>query len=232
VFAAGCRQDHASNQPADNAIEGISMNDAWTRIHSWLSANAPKISRSLNAGASASQLATTEEALGREMPAEWRELYQTHNGMSNELNLGSLFYSMRFLTLDEAAREHSNSNTEGVAPFPVRASDPGIKRADMCNPNWIAFASAGGDTLLCVDTDPATGGTVGQVIFTDHADNTVLLLATSLSQFLGDFARDLEGGKYSLNQESLADGNEFLNCSPDIDVLNWHRTQRWKHFAY
>ena len=116
------------------------MNDAWTRIHSWLSANAPKISRSLNTAASASQLATTEQTLRREMPLEWRELYQTHNGMSNESNFGSLFCGMRFLTLDEAVREHANSNLAGVASLPVRAADPGINRADMHNPNWIAFA--------------------------------------------------------------------------------------------
>lgn len=166
------------------------------------------------------------------MPLEWRELYQTHNGMSNESNVGSLFCGMRFLTLDEAVREHANSNLAGVAALPVRAADPGVNRADMHNPNWIAFASAGGDTLLCVDTDPATDGSFGQVIFTDHADNTVIVLARSLSQFLVDFASDLEGGKYSLNQEALEDGNEFLSCSPDIDVVNWHRSPRWKHLAY
>ena len=43
----------------------------------------------------------------------------------------------------------------------------------------------------------------GQVIFTDHADNTVIPLAASLTQFLADFAGDLEGGKYSLNKEAL-----------------------------
>ena len=62
----------------------------------------------------------------------------------------------------------------------------------MHNPNWIAFGHDGGDTLLRVDLDPGPGGTSGQVIFTDHADDTVILLAPSLSQFIADFAGDLE----------------------------------------
>lgn len=233
LLAAGCGPDEtlkkpAEHKPAETSTKAIPMKDAWTRIHSWLAANAPKISHSLSPAASVSQLAVAEQALGREMPAEWRELYQTHNGMSFDSNLGSLFYGMKFLTLDDAVREHSNSNADGVEPFVVKSADPGINRADMCNPHWIAFARSG-DTLLCVDTDPGTDGCVGQVIFVDHAFDTVILLAKSLPEFLAEFARDLEGGKYSLNQDALQDGSEFLDCAPEIDIVNWHRTPRWKH---
>jgi cell wall assembly regulator SMI1 len=207
------------------------MNDPWSRIHSWLAANAPKIWRSLGGPATVSELATAEEAFGREMPQEWRDLYQTHNGMSDKPNLGSLFFGMRFLTLDEAVREHSNSNLAGDETLPVRVADPGINRADMHNPKWIAFAHDSGETQLRVDTDPATDGTLGQVIFTDHADATVIFLAPSLSQFLADFAQDLEGGKYSLSQKALEEGNEFLDCAPEIDIVNWHHSPRWMHLA-
>ena len=62
----------------------------------------------------------------------------------------------------------------------------------MLNPKWIAFAHDGGASLLRVDMDPAPEGTVGQVIYTDHDDNTVILLGESIEQFLTDFADDLE----------------------------------------
>jgi cell wall assembly regulator SMI1 len=234
MLAVGCSHDDEPTRDVKNMTAGITMagiNDPWARIHAWLSANAPKISGSLNSGANAAEIAAAEQALGRDMPTEWRELYRVHNGMTDKLNLGSLFFGMHFLTLDEAVREHSGSNMAGANRVPVRAADPGIKKDDIHNPNWVAFAHDGGDTLLRVDIDPAPDGTLAQIIFTDHADATVILIAKSLSQFLLDFALDLEGGKYFLSKEALDEGNEFLDCISDIDVVNWSSSPRWKHLA-
>jgi cell wall assembly regulator SMI1 len=231
LFTAGCSDgtQRGGSKTEDPTV--VSINTSWSRIEAWLSHNAPKIVQNLNAAATAAEIAAAERDLGRQMPGDWRGLYLGHNGMNDNHNFGCLFFGMTFLSLAEAVREHANSNTRGLQPLPVRAADPGIRKADMHNPHWIAFAHDGSDTLLRVDLDPGPGGAAGQVIFTDHADNTVILLAASLSQFLADFAGDLEGGKYFLNKEALQDGDEFLACDQELDIVNWHKSPRWKHLA-
>ena len=167
------------------------------------------------------------------MPAEWRELYGIHNGMNNAGNFGSLFVGMNFLTLDAVMREHANNNV-AVEPLTDMAAvvEPGIKWGRMHNPKWIALAHDFGETLLRVDMDPDSNGQIGQVIFTDHAFDTCILLAPSIGRFLCDFADDLEHGRYFLDPEALKDGKQFLACLTKNDIINWQRSPRWRHLKH
>lgn len=235
ILLSGCsqRQDRNSQQftisKEANPLE--SDREAWRRIHTWISANAPKINANLNPAADGKQLLATQQSLASSLPSQWQDLYRTHDGMNSRSNLGSLFFGMQFLTLSEAVLEHSNSNLDGIEPFSVRAADSGIRTHDMHNPKWIAFARSG-ETLLCVDLDPAPSGNLGQVIFVDHDDNTVILIADSINSLLLQFASDLENGRYFLNKDAQAEGDEFLQCVPEIDVINWHKSPKWKHLTY
>jgi cell wall assembly regulator SMI1 len=232
LLSAACTSDKGDDQLAGNDQSHPPVNtitEAWHRIHDWLSAHAPKILANLNPPATAQEIQEAEQVFALEMPEEWKELYRTHNGMNSEGNLGSLFYGMQFLTLQEAIREFKNNDVPVDNLEPVRAADSGIRREDIFNPKWIAFAHDGGETLLHVDMDPAPTGTAGQVIFTDHADDTVILLNKNLLQFMKQFVDDLAAGRYFLNQEALAEGDEFLDCKPDIDVINWSFSSRWEH---
>lgn len=204
--------------------------DLWQRIHTWLRANAPKILNSLNPPATEVQVRLAERAFGSGMPRDWWDMYAVHDGMHDRDNLGSLFHGMHFLTLDESVREHALSINDGADDIPVRAADPGIDKRDMHNPKWVPFARSG-DTLILLDLSPVAGGAVGQVIFTDYADDTVILLAGSVREFLAGFVADLEARRYFLNEDARREGNEFLDCVSEIDVVNWHKSPRWKHFA-
>ena len=84
--------------------------DSWQRIHSWLSANAPKILGNLEKGASEAEIQQTLTAFGHSMPEGWLQLYRTHNGMNETHNLGSLFFGMNFLSLDRVVHEHAESS--------------------------------------------------------------------------------------------------------------------------
>jgi hypothetical protein len=59
----------------------------------------------------------------------------------------------------------------------------------------------------------------------------VILVSPSLNRFLADFSTDLEAGRYFLDKDALADGNEFLRCQAEIDIVNWSFSPRWKHLA-
>lgn len=234
LFATGCNsRTNTSDAPVSQTKEMPlrTVSDAWQRIHNWLESNAPKIMANLNPPATELELTEAEKSLNQAMPREWHEVYGTHNGMNSTANLGSLFFGMQFLPLDAVLREYELSNVSGHDPIPVRAADSGVRTEDIHNPKWIAFAHDGGETLLRVDMAPGDSGKIGQVIFTDHADNTVIQLAESLTDFMSQFADDLESGQYSLDKQALEDGDQFLACDPKIDVVNWHRTDRWKHLA-
>ena len=205
------------------------MSDAsWNRIECWLAENAPKIIGNLNAPASETELAAAETSLRLSFPQDVRDLYRRHNGMNSNDNHGSLFFGMHFLPLAELVENHALTDGDAI---PVRAADAGINQTDILNPKWIPFAQDYGECRLCVDLAPAINGTAGQVIFTDQADNTAILVASSLDHFLATFADELDGGKYFLNQDALDDGNHFLGCIAEIDIINWVGSPKWQHLS-
>jgi len=165
------------------------------------------------------------------MGEEWRQLYRQHDGMNDEANFGSLFFGMQFMPLTRVLDEQSTASTTASEIMPVRAADNGIRTHNMHNRKWIGLAHDSGDTQLRIDCDPDTSGRFGQVIFTDHADDTTILVAPSISELLRTFAEDLHNGLYYLNKEALADGNQFLSCVPEIDIVNWSFSPRWKHLS-
>lgn len=229
LLVAGCAPSGRKNTAKVNRSGPASgVTEGWDRIHTWLSKHAPKILDSLNRPATDAELAAAEKAFNLTMPDEWRELYRIHNGMNRDSNPGSLFYGMNFLTLERAISEYGLNDKPGAKPLPVTAGDTGIRTEDMYNSKWIAVAHVG-RTLVHVDMDPAPAGHVGQVIFTDHDFDVVILLAQSVGQMLWQFVADLEAGRYVLDEESLEDGEEFLSPVPEIDVVNWSFSPRWKH---
>jgi cell wall assembly regulator SMI1 len=155
--------------------------------------------------------------------------------MNCDKNLGNLFYGMNFLPLERVVAEFSQDAStkaelgSAYTPDAAEGADRGIKTQDMHNGGWIPLAHNWGDTLIRVDMDPAAGGHRGQVIFTDHAYGVAILLAPGVGQFLAGFADDLESGRYSLKDEALEDGNEFLECAAEVDLANWWKSPRWEH---
>lgn len=214
-----------------------SISESWGRIHIWLKQHAPKILASLNPGASISELDAAEKLIGGPLPTELRELYSIHDGQSDEINSGSLFHGMSFLNLTRMLDEVADCRdyaTEGDAEAienvdVVENADVGIKTNNMYCGRWLPIAHDWGELLLKVDLAPEPTGKFGQVIFTDYTYSVVGLVSPSINCFLSDFADDLEGGRYFLNENSFEKGHEFLDCDGDIDVVNWWESPRWKH---
>lgn len=66
---------------------------------------------------------------------------------------------------------------EGIEP------DRGV-RAKWFHDKWLPIADDGGGDLLCIDLDPAKGGTVGQIVEFRHEDFDRTRLAKDLIEFL------------------------------------------------
>lgn len=67
-----------------------------------------------------------------------------------------------------------------------------IKGDEWWRLGWIPFCGDGGGDHLCVDLDPADGGTVGQVISMWHDMPNRDLTGTSLTDFIEIIAADAE----------------------------------------
>ncbi|MBO7776747.1 SMI1/KNR4 family protein [Burkholderia pseudomallei] len=62
---------------------------------------------------------------------------------------------------------------------------------DWYNLKWIPFTHDGSGIRLCLDLDPAEGGTLGQVVRIWHDDEARELVAGSFSEWLGQVAATL-----------------------------------------
>jgi cell wall assembly regulator SMI1 len=57
---------------------------------------------------------------------------------------------------------------------------------------------SGSGNHYCADLDPAPGGHVGQIIWFQHTDGPIRVVASGFADWLRQYAADLEGGRYRL----------------------------------
>ncbi|GAB2785350.1 cell wall assembly regulator SMI1 [Hymenobacter luteus] len=207
----------------------MSSSDSIRRIETWLSAHAPRIlTESLNPGATESELSGLEAAVGKPLPEDYKALYRWRNGLDEDAdNFGSLFYSLSFIPLAGVATAFQSRAQDPELCPPVYAQ-ASVKADNVLNPYWLQLGFDGSHTWLCVDLDPTPAGRYGQIIFVDEENESVFQVAESVEALLAQFAEDLEQGRYILDPDALADGNEFLAAAESIDVVNWHHAPRWQ----
>ncbi|WP_188825493.1 SMI1/KNR4 family protein [Brucella endophytica] len=91
-------------------------------------------------------------------------------------------------------------NIENPDHAPIDA-DPGI-RPTWWWPGWIPFMENGGGDYLCIDMDPAPGGTLGQVVAYYHDETFRIRRAGNIGHLFARIADGLESGTYILNLDS------------------------------
>jgi cell wall assembly regulator SMI1 len=178
-----------------------SVAGAWERIEQWLAAKAPEVLDNLAGPASEQELAARERALGVALPDEFAESYRLHNGQRRDVP--GLTEMGWLLPLKEAVAQRrvwkellDGGHFVGVSSEP----DVGV-RDDWWSPKWIPFTHDGGGNHLCIDLDPAPGGSVGQVILMWHDDPRRELRAGSFGGWLSEFAARLERGELVYSEE-------------------------------
>jgi cell wall assembly regulator SMI1 len=205
-----------------------------TRIINWLTVNASRIvDLSLNKPATDEEISKLKNISGKELPEDFINLYKTYNGMSDEENMGNFFYALPFLSIDGiiADKEFRISQSKGILPIPLTHFDKEIDGIDFYNPDWIALCFDGARSYLRLDLSPSDKGTYGQIIFVDGDYNVGLLIANSITELIANFANDIDKGLYSLNEEALEDDQHFLEADTQIDIVNWHKIDKWKAYV-
>lgn len=176
------------------------MEDIWIRIESWMQVNAPNVLKSLQSGASETQIIEFEDFLSITLPEDIRCSYKIHNGQST--GRCGLINGREFLSLERIKDEwgvwkellddgiFNNEDGEDQGSNPV----PGIRNL-WWNEFWIPLTSDGGGNHDCIDLDPAEGGAVGQIITMWHDDADRSIVAPSFRAWLKQYADDLESGR-------------------------------------
>ena len=188
---------------------------------------APQILGALQGPASQEEFDQLVEITGTPLPEGFLRLYGEHNG-TDPNQFVNFFYGYTFLGLDECIRQSADyANIENSTV--LKNADSGIKTNYVFGACRVPIGDDKGTSLICVDLDPAPGGTFGQVILLDYDSNVALALADSIEKFIEDFSNDLANGRYTLNQEALEAGEHWLETDAEIDLINWYGTQRWAY---
>lgn len=93
----------------------------------------------------------------------------------------------------------------------------------------LEIGNDSGRCFLCANMSDHRSSSDCQVVLVDNEYRVILKVADSIEQMLISFAEDLGSGKYSLLEEALDDGIEFLEVAPDVDIVNWHNIDRYKN---
>lgn len=168
----------------------------WQRLTRW-AADCP-LDITFNTGASETDIAAAETALGLAFPADLREYLLLANG--ERWNSHGLIGGWRLLELESIVQEAQTMRdlaAEGAFDDNTNEATPAIKGL-WWNPRWIPIVTSGSGHFFCVDLDPGPQGTVGQVILFLHDDTARYLVAHSLRTWFARLADDLERGLYEV----------------------------------
>ncbi|AKT40978.1 SMI1/KNR4 family protein [Chondromyces crocatus] len=174
---------------------GEASDASWERIEGFLGQRAPEVLSALSQGASEEGLARLEAGIGATLPDELKASLRRHAGSSR-----ALFESWELHTLEAIGSTWSMLRgflDDGT--FPSEGSPlvqvEGPLRQVWWSPGWIPIAGNGAGDHLCVDLDPAEGGTRGQVLVYLHDHEKRSVLFTGFGAFLRTLADGVTQGE-------------------------------------
>lgn len=159
LFTVGCDQDKGA------FAKQASFESVWVRYDLELKNHIKDVDYKFNPPATLADLDLLEKTTSLKLPDEVLELYKMGNGQAEDGF--AIFRGMTLLTVNEIIRNWQQIQT--VKPKEMEISKEGRVKADFWNVSWLPIASDAGNNYLCVDFDPALGGSKGQLIrvFTD-----------------------------------------------------------------
>lgn len=196
------------------------------RIEKWLAENAPDIKAALNPAATPVDITALQNNGKSDLAGELIELYKFSNGLS-ESEIANLFYGFSFLSIASSIDKLNSLNELQSDKFTY--TDNGIESFFNSELIRIPLAHDNSRCYIFCDLSPSPVGDVGQIIFCDFEWNVAIKLEKSISKMVSSFAGDLEAGEYTLAEDALEDGVQWLSPSRRIDIGNWYNSPTWSH---
>ena len=182
----------------------MDLAESHARIARWIAEADPLGAAPFNRPATEAQISAAEARLGMVFPASIRNLYRLADGQPRDaVCLADAFNMMALEEVVEAADFLNDAFPGGIngedpdhAPMDV---DMGI-RATWWWPRWIPMMTNGSGDYLCLDLDPADGGTVGQIISYYHDETYRRREASGMDALLAKIADMLSAGGYVIEE--------------------------------
>ena len=145
--------------------------------------------------------------MGITFPEEVRASYAIHDGQifgeGSEPNGYGIFGSKEFFCLQNMVEDwQMMKRLLDAGTFALFQSfpDPQIEPV-WWSPEWIPITHDGCANNTCLDMGPSALGNTGQIISFWHDSSERQVIARSYSEWLSNFADDLEAGEYVCSDE-------------------------------
>ena len=203
------------------------MSNIYNDIESLLKKISPNIFDSFNGPAGQEAIAKIEAALGFALPNDLKSLYEWKDGIKPKA-IASLCNSFSYHPSDKLI-EYYNPEYRLKAENLINV-DAELKQLEG-EFKMIELGSDSGRCFLCLNITGYQGPSDSyQVAVVDNDYRVAFKLADSIEDLMKTFAEDLTAGKYHLDPEALDDGVEFVVPESSIDMCNWFKTEKYKHF--
>lgn len=151
-----------------------------------------------------SELDALREEAGRDPPAHLTASLQIHDGGAGRYRLIDPWDLLPASAIAEKRRFMHGDFAALLAEEGIDLRDGqegrGPVRPVIWNDHWWPFADDGTGNLLCVDDDPAEGGTHGQVILWSADPPYVEVIAGDLREFFEWYHAGLAGEAYAFSE--------------------------------
>jgi cell wall assembly regulator SMI1 len=178
------------------------MIQEWNAFKEWLNTHYSEGLEDLNPPAADDEIASLEEAIGCQLPAEFIQFLKIHDGQSGDA--GWLIDGSELLSTERIFSEWTvwNDLLKG-GDFDDAKSEPNSDqmKSDWWNAKWVPFTYDGSGNHLCIDLDPAPGGKVGQIITMWHDDPERDVIADSFQEWFADYVGAVLRGEYVYSDE-------------------------------
>jgi cell wall assembly regulator SMI1 len=167
----------------------------WETIRGWIAERHPDAVDGFNPPATPAAIAEAEAALGHALPEDYKRFLLIHDGQDEFASFVGLG---RLLSIAEVVETEIYGEPVPVDPSGV---GEGVRALDYC-PAWIPITeSARGRDYLCIDLDPAPGGTRGQIIEYIVDFNDRPLVAPSFADLLSLYFEGIQTGEIDLDED-------------------------------
>lgn len=170
-------------------------------LEDWLQKNRPTYYSELAPGAGLDQIEALEHHIGRELPASFKEFLAWHDGQTTD---SSFLENWCLMSCEEIA-----SSWNLLCEWQL---DGTFDTEGWWQPDWIPFLYDYTGNYCCIDTFGHFNGTLGQILYYWHDDNSREIIHESFAKCLETIVLSMQNGTYYYRQEN-SDYSDYLGFS-------------------
>lgn len=155
----------------------------------------PECKKCFSPGVNQQVLQELEGIVGFSLPTNFKGLYLEING--EKQYIGSIL-GFELMSIEKIIREYKILQD---APYSVMSNEMDKVKEGKFQKGWVPFADDGSGSFIVMDLEPASKGSIGQIITVDRDSDISYVLASSLEELIEKISDFLEDGRLALEEE-------------------------------